>query len=106
MKHVVCQREECGHPWHVHAPNDGRCRVTGCACDAYRETPVPPESSKRTADVIREAADRIGAGSIVVILPDVPAGPEAGLLSVARAILGNPWPNDARVDIMIMEKKS
>lgn len=36
-----CARDECNHARRVHAPVDGRCRVTGCECSAFTDDVTP-----------------------------------------------------------------
>jgi hypothetical protein len=86
--HVPCQRDTCGHAWNVHAIQDGKCRVTGCACEAYIKVPEPPERTDGQAETLEEAARRLEAGQIVILVPFLPDGdPEAQLAQAQLSIL-------------------
>lgn len=93
----------CGHGWNVHAPNDGKCRVSGCACPAYRETPPAAPLANR-AEVLGDVARAVEAGSIVIIVRGGPETVPFAQLALARAILGAPMEGDPGVQFMLVER--
>lgn len=100
----LCKREGCGHPFDHHAPGEHeRCRVTGCRCDEYLDKlPVGKADRARTLD---EAADRLEAGHIVVLVPGNPEEVAFMELAVVRSIIGTPMAGDPPMSVVCVEVK-
>lgn len=105
MKHPFCQTEDCDHAWNVHAPNDGKCRVTSCDCPAYREVAAPKTPTANRTETFEEAARRVEAGQIVVLVPGPPDSLPAMALAILRQIMGTPQPNDPQVALVCVEQE-
>ncbi len=100
----LCKREGCGHPFQHHADGGAwSCRVTGCICEGYLDKlPVGKTDRART---LAEAADRLEAGHIVVLVPGKPEEVPFMELALVRSLIGTPMAGDPELSVVCVEVK-